>query len=114
MAVGARPMKMKTKTKSAAESLITTVAAAAALILLNVLSCGSHKKIDLTEQKIYTLSDGSRDLVSQLPERLLVKAYFGNIPAEHAEKQEYVENLLTEYAGASNGKLAWEKVDFWK
>ena len=101
------------KTKTAAESLIYTASAGLALVLLNALTCQARAKVDLTEQKIYSLSPSSRDMVRSLPEKVVVKAYLGNIPPEYSQKQQYIENLLSEYAEASNGKLTWEKIDPW-
>jgi hypothetical protein len=40
------------KGRTAAEALITAIAVTGALILLNVLSCGSRARLDLTEQNI--------------------------------------------------------------
>jgi gliding-associated putative ABC transporter substrate-binding component GldG len=101
------------KIKTAAESLVTTLAAALALLLVNALVCGSRSRVDLTEQKIYSLSDASARLVKNLPERVAIQAYFGNVPSEHKEKQHYVESLLAEYAKASGGKVTFEKIDPW-
>ncbi len=102
-----RPAKVRT----AAEALITAVAIVGALVLLNVLSCGARAKLDLTERGIYSLSPASQNLVKRLPEKLLIKAYFGNVPSEYADRQTYVENLLAEYADASGGKIDFVKFD---
>jgi gliding-associated putative ABC transporter substrate-binding component GldG len=102
-----RPAKVKT----AAEALLTALAVAGALILVNVLSCGTHARADLTERGIYSLSTASEILVHSLPEKLTIKGYFGNVPAEYADRQTYVENLLAEYADASGGKVTYEKFD---
>jgi ABC-2 type transport system permease protein len=98
------------KVKTAAESIVTIVAASLALILLNALVCGARARVDLTERQIFTLSPASGRIVKTLPEKMTVKAYFGGVAAEHADRQQYIENLLSEYAEASSGKLTWEKV----
>jgi len=98
------------KVKTAAESLITAVSVGVGLILLNFLTCQSHVRMDLTEQKIYTLSPESARLVKALPEKMVVKAYIDDMPPEVANQQQYLENLLEEYAVASGGRLAWEKI----
>lgn len=109
MATSTRPQKGKT----AAESLITGAAIAAAFVLLNVLTCGARARLDLTEHNIYSLSDASRNAVAGMTERVNIKGYFGNVPAEHAEKMNYVDMLLAEYAERSNGKVTYEKIDPW-
>jgi ABC-2 type transport system permease protein len=110
----------KTKTKSnipkgktALEALITSVAVIGALILLNVLTCASRSKLDLTEGNIYTLSDSSKRLVRDMPEKIRISAYFGNVPSEQQEKQTLVEMILQEYAESSGGKISYEKRDPW-
>ena len=69
------------KVKTAAESIVTIVAASLGLILLNALVCGARARMDLTEQHIFTLSPASTRIVKTLPEKMVVKAYFGGIPA---------------------------------
>lgn len=104
---GPRPARVK----SAAQALIATAVAGTALVLLNVVSCGWKAKSDLTAEKIYSLLPASKRLVQKLPEKLTVKAYFGNVPAEQQEQRRYVDNLLSEYADSSKGKLVYEKYE---
>ncbi len=102
-----RPARVRTAT----EALVTTVAACAALILLNAVSCRSHAKADLTEAKIYSLLPASKQLVHDLDEKLIVRFYVGNVPPEQAQQERYVDNLLSEYADASGGKFVYEKME---
>src|SRR5215813_12501690 len=101
------------KGKTAAEALITGGAIIVALLLVNVLVGGSRAKLDLTENKVYSLSDASKRLVRNMVERVNIRAYFGNIPPEQAEKMNYVDALLSEYAEASNGKIDYQRIDPW-
>ena len=88
------------------------------LVLANFLSVMLPRgRMDLTGDKSYTLSDASRQLVRNLPERIAVTAYITDpkdlpAPARHLERVgRYVRELLDEYAKASGGKLTWEAVD---
>ncbi len=99
--------------RTAVEAIVTGGALALALVLLNVLSCGSRARVDLTESKIYSLSDASRSLVSAMKEKVNIKGYFGNVPPEYSERVSYVDMLLAEYAENSNGKIVYEKIDPW-
>ncbi len=99
------------KGRTAAEALVTGVAAVAGLILLNAVSCRTNAQVDLTENRIYTLSSASKEMVRGLPEKVNVKAYFGNLPVFVEDKQRYIEALLEEYADASNGRVSFEKID---
>jgi hypothetical protein len=94
------------KAKTFAEALVTASATIGFFVLLNVVTCQSYAKVDLTETGIYSLSAASKRLVKDLPEKLVIKAYFGNVPAEYADRQRYIESLLEEYAEAG------QKVDY--
>lgn len=101
------------KGKTAAEALITGGAIAIALVLVNVLVSKSPARLDLTENKIYSLSDASKSLVRNMKERVNIRAYMGNVPAEQAEKAAYVDMLLSEYAESSGGRIDYQKIDPW-
>lgn len=104
-------MAMSKKRKAATEGIVTLVSVVAALVLLNALAAGSRVRLDLTEQQIYSLSSGSKSIVRGLAERLLVKSYFGNVPAEQVDDMNYVDSLLQEYAAASDGKVVYERIE---
>jgi hypothetical protein len=99
------------KGKTAAEALVTGLAVTLALVLLNAATCGSHRKVDLTETGIYSLSPASKRMVEKLPEKLTITAYFGNVPAEYADRQAYVEGLLEEYDDAGGAKVEYIRYD---
>src|SRR5262249_11192680 len=68
----------------------------------------------VTEYKGYRLTPSSRGVVANMPEKVNIKAYFGNVPPDQAEKQTYVDMLLQEYAEASGGKITYERLDPYK
>ncbi len=83
------------------------------LILLNVwLYPLQGLRVDLTEQKEFTISQTTKDLISNLQEPLLIRAYI-------SEKTHplltplisQVEDMLREYEIGSNGNLTTEVVD---
>lgn len=99
------------KGRAAVEAIVTGVALIAALVLVNVISSRSHARLDLTSTQLFTLSDESKDIVRALSEKVIIKGYYGNIPAEIADQQNFVDALLAEYADASNGKVEYERID---
>jgi len=101
------------KGKTAAEALITGGAIILALVLVNVLVGKSRARLDLTENDMYSLSDASKSIMRNMKERVNIRAYFGNVPAEQAEKMNYVDMLLAEYAESSGGKIDYQKIDPW-
>lgn len=83
------------------------------LLLLNVWVYPLHGlRMDLTEQKEFTISDTTRSILSNLQEPLLIRAYLSE--QTHpllTPLQPQIEDMLQEYALASNGKLQVDVVD---
>lgn len=70
---------------------------------------------DFTEGKIYTLSDGSRSMLANLPSDVALKFYFSrssqNVPMFLKTYARQVEDLLREYQIAARGRLTLEVFD---
>lgn len=81
------------------------------LVLLNYVAAKVYKRADLTEDKLYTLSDASKTLVYNLKRPLHVKLFVSEklLPG-YRETAQYIEDLLDEYKNASNGKFEWEVI----
>ncbi|MEZ4252264.1 MAG: Gldg family protein [Polyangiales bacterium] len=91
----------------AASSVSILVLVAGALIALNVIAGYTNVgRIDLTANRLWSLSDGSRDLVSDLGDRMEITAYFTeNLPPPFNSTEQYVRDILDEYSAASGGKV---------
>ena len=48
------------------------------IIVINIIAKRVFTRVDLTKNRSYTLSPISKDIVSNLEDKLLVKAYFSN------------------------------------
>src|SRR5437879_334397 len=82
------------------------------LLLLNVLSSRFFTRVDLTKEKIYTLSDASRNLVRSLDDKFLVKAYFtSDLPAPYNNNRREVQDQLDEYRAYAGGNFQYEFID---
>ena len=69
-------------------------------------------RIDLTENKIYTLSEASRRVVSTLSEPLTIKVFFTkNLPAPHNNTERYIHDLFEEYSISANQYLNYRFYD---
>ncbi|HVG93837.1 MAG TPA: Gldg family protein, partial [Planctomycetota bacterium] len=63
-------------------------------------------RADLTEQRLYTVSDATRRVVGGLTDPLRVRAYWGTeIPSSALPVRRRLEGLLDEYAAAGNGRI---------
>jgi len=93
------------------------IAMAAILIAFNVLTGTFPARMDLTQEKAYTLSAGTRAILAKLDTPVKIRYYCTqtrNATAETVFLQKYartVEDLLTEYKQAANGKIILEKYD---
>ena len=103
--------------RSNKKSLFAGVALALAILLLlsvNLLgnSVLRNLRVDLTEDKLFTLSDGTKDMLSTLEEPLLLRFYMNqNLANEFPSIRDYgrrVRDVLAEYVVASSGKISLE------
>ncbi|MEN8264485.1 MAG: Gldg family protein [Nitrospirota bacterium] len=91
------PAKKKIDTGRYSKFLIYLVV----IVLLNVAGITLFFRLDLTSQKIYSLSEASKKVVSTLSEPLTVKVFFNsNLPAPYNNVERYLHDLLEEYAVA--------------
>jgi len=73
------------------------------IILVNLAGLTLFFRVDLTENKMFSLSDVSKEVVSSLSEPLTIKVFFTkNLPAPHNNTERYLHDLLKEYELHSN------------
>lgn len=96
----------------------TILAIAAVLFLvLNVLSGTLFKsmRLDLTDAKLYTLSSGSKEIISDLNEPIILRLYYSqslaNINPYINSFAERVKDLLFQYQRAGRGNIIVEIID---
>lgn len=87
-------------------ALLMSVAFLGILVTLNFLAARYHKRFDLTENKRYTLSQETIQILSSLQEPVKVTGFFTPDDLRRSE----VEDLLKEYAYRSD-KFTYEFVD---
>ncbi|MGE3308942.1 MAG: Gldg family protein [Limisphaerales bacterium] len=84
-------------------------------IAVNLIFSRMSTRVDLTEDKLYTLSDGTKSILSKLDTPVQVRYYFSkSIPELDQSLRTYaqrVEDLLAEYRLHSGGKLEVKKLD---
>ena len=94
-------------------AVITTALIALNLILLNIwLQPLNTVRLDLTQQKEFSLSDTTRDLVNNLQEPLLIRGYFSqNSHPLLAPLMPRIRDMLQEYQVAGGNKIQVEILD---
>ncbi|GAB6094887.1 hypothetical protein JCM14469_11390 [Desulfatiferula olefinivorans] len=87
-------MAIKTKSEKFMKSLIYLVI----VVLINLVGFSLFFRVDLTENKIYSLSDISRDVVGTLTEPMTITVFFSeDLPAPYNNTKRYLQDLLKEY-----------------
>ena len=106
--------------KKTIETILYSAAGVGAMALLliafNVIAGALKERIDLTHEKAYTLSEGTKAILRKLESPVTVKFYCtqGEAAPETVYLRSYarrVEDLLDEYRQAARGKLVIEKYD---
>lgn len=82
------------------------------LVLVNVVSSFVFTRIDLTEDKRFTLSDASKRLVGNLKDVVFIKVYLaGEFSPGFSRLSQSTRELLDELREYSNGNLEYEFID---
>lgn len=81
-------------------------------LVINFLSNELHFRADLTDDRQYTLSKATIDILENLEEPVTVKAYFSkDLPPNIAQTKRDFQDLLVEYNNRSGGLIAYEFVN---
>jgi ABC-type uncharacterized transport system involved in gliding motility auxiliary subunit len=87
------------------------------LIAVNIIAGGKRQRVDLTKEKAYTLSDGTRAILGRLDSPVKIRFYCSQSADASPETvflKSYarkVEDLLAEYKQAGKGRIILEKYD---
>ncbi len=107
---------MKTGTKAFLTST-GLIAAFAVFFAINIVANQGLRdaRIDLTDAQLYTLSDGTRNVIKAVPEPITLRFFFSEKLAGAAPQlMQYgnrVRELLERYAALSEGKIRLEVID---
>jgi ABC-type uncharacterized transport system involved in gliding motility auxiliary subunit len=91
-------------------SLLTTILLLVVLVLTNAVFARSSVRIDVTEEGIYTLSEGSRAILARLEDPAIVRVFWHQVPRKFDHAKRYVEALLQEMqaeAGEERFQVQW-------
>jgi gliding-associated putative ABC transporter substrate-binding component GldG len=100
------------KRSSASNAAAYVLLSIGAIVLVNLIGTRVFGRLDLTQNKVYTLAQASKDIVKDLPDYLTVKAYISkDLPPELKATDRYVRDLLDEYRTYSKGKMRFEVLD---
>ncbi len=110
-------MAMFDKNNRTLTALGGLVLGAVALLAVNLFADAAFRsmRLDLTDEGLYTLSDGTRAILNELEEPLTARLYFSANLRErsprHALHYERVRELLEQYSDLSGGVMRLELLD---
>ena len=101
--------------RGASKGAVGLVAIAAIAIAADVILASLPLRVDMTAERFYTLSDGSKAVLAKLDQDVTLKLYVSSsaagMPQQLKTYAQRVQNLLKEYERASGGKVALEAYD---
>lgn len=84
-------------------------------LLLHYIVSSIPLRFDLTEEGLYTLSDSTKSMLAKVEEPLAIDFYssksIADLPAWFKNFADRVEQMLTQYAKASDGKIQLNVID---
>jgi len=95
-------------------SLSASLLLGAGLVLGNIALAKSNTRVDLTADRVFTLSDASKRVLETLTDPAKISVYWGEkLPPRAEPVRRRLEGLLAEYASESGGRLevVWVKMD---
>lgn len=91
---------------------VQTIGILGSLIFVNILGLSYFDRLDLTRDGQFTLSEATKETVSDLADPVTVRAYFTkDLPPPFSTNARYVHDLLEEYYVHSNGNFQYEFID---
>ena len=113
MAVGVMSRERLSAGRSAHRRLRTgTAALVAIVVVLNLLGGNIRGRLDLTKEGLYTLSDGTREILGGLDDIVTLKLVISDeLPAELQPTLRDVADLVADLRRAAGGKLVVENLN---
>lgn len=103
------------RTGSIAASITSILLFGVILVAVNYISSFVVLRGDLTAEKLFTLSEGTRAVLGKIPDKTRLKFYFSrsmaNVPFLYKQYGKRVEEFLGEYVASSRGMLEIEVLD---
>ncbi len=92
-------------------TVASLIVAALFLFFVNILATGEINKaqVDLTQNKLFTLAEGSRKIIATIDEPITFRFYYsrklGDVSPSHGNYSKRVRDLLEHYAEIAGGKI---------
>jgi ABC-type uncharacterized transport system involved in gliding motility auxiliary subunit len=96
-------------------SAIGVIAMLVLLVVVNVIAAQAKQRVDLTAERAYTLSAGTRAILAKIDTPVQIRFYCTRsgdaMPAPLRNYARRIEDLLSEYRQRAKGKIEIQKLD---
>ncbi|MEW5802385.1 MAG: Gldg family protein [bacterium] len=100
------------KVKYSSNLFLVTLIMLGILAVVNFISIRHFKRIDLTEEKMYSVSESTKKALARLKDVVNIKVYFSkDLPPQLATLNSQVQDILDEYKAYSHNNLQVEFID---
>ncbi|MEW6380515.1 MAG: Gldg family protein [bacterium] len=100
------------KVKYSSNLFLVTLILLGILAVVNFLSIRHFKRLDLTAEKMYSISKSTQTALAKLNDVVNIKVYFSKeLPPQLATLNSQVQDMLDEYKAYSGGNLQIEFID---
>src|SRR6185503_4429256 len=84
------------------------------LVAIYVISTVASTRVDLTKEKLFTLSEGTRKILRKVDTPIEIRFYASqgkDVPVDFKSYSQRIEDLLKEYKKAAKGNIEIKKLD---
>lgn len=93
-------------------TVVNVILLIAVIVFVNLVSNYLYFRLDLTEDKRYTLGNATKEILKNIEEPVTIKAYFSeNLPPQVSKIKKDFEEYLIEYGRLSNGNVVFEFIN---
>ena len=92
--------------------VLSIILLALILIVINLISRSLFFRWDVTQDKVYSLSESSKQIIQKLDDRMTARVYYSaDLPGEYVNSRRYLQDILEEYRAYSKGNFHFEFVN---
>ncbi len=90
----------------------TLLLTAAILVVVNLIGLNIFGRLDLTDDRVYSLSRASKDIVQTLEDPVTITAFFtADLPAQFASNRRFLRDKLGDYRAYGGQNIEYQFID---
>ena len=92
--------------------IIYSLIVLAIIVAINIISIAKFGRLDMTEDKIFSVSETTKNILKDMDDLINIKVYFSkDLPPQLVDLQRGVKDMLDEYKAYAGGNLLIEFID---